>query len=109
MSEVNVVKMPDFETVFQAYTGKAGCMCGCNGKYSVASKHRKFASEDRGYAHDDEDISDRSVKIIYNKIAKALARGEKLTTSSKPFGCSTNYISYEVNNRYLVVYYIVAQ
>ena len=36
--------------VARTYSGKPGCMCGCKGKYSEAGE------------------SDRSVKIIYNKV-----------------------------------------
>lgn len=105
--EIDAVKMPEFEKVFQTYTGRPGCMCGCLGKYSVKSNHRKFADKDRGYPHNDEDINDRSVKIIFNKIAKALKEGKKVTTSSRPFGYSTNYIAYQTETRNLVAYYIV--
>ena len=38
--------------VLRVYSGKPGCMCGCKGKYSEAGE------------------SDRSVKIIYNKVMK---------------------------------------
>ena len=56
--------------VVKVYNGKIGCMCGCNGKYKVATAHREYADKNRGYAYDDEDISDRSVKIIFNKVMK---------------------------------------
>lgn len=54
---------------FKVYSGKNGtCMCGCAGKYATASQHKAYAAADCGYETDD--ISDRSVKIMYNKVMK---------------------------------------
>jgi hypothetical protein len=51
--------------VFKVYSGKGGCMCGCNGKYSYtqegADKHHP------GYDVGDM-VSERSVKIIAGKV-----------------------------------------
>ena len=45
-------------------------MCGCSGTYRYASAHRKTAGKDRGYKVDDEEISDRRVKTVFNKMVK---------------------------------------
>jgi hypothetical protein len=37
------------EQVCEAYSGKQGCMCGCNGRYSVNPAHKAEADSERGY------------------------------------------------------------
>lgn len=68
------MKTLDLSKVSSVYSGAQGkCCCGCSGKHSYASQHREWASKNRGYAIDDDQISDRSVKIITGKINKAIA------------------------------------
>lgn len=50
--------------ILKVYSGKHGCMCGCNGKYYVNPDHRAEADKARGYAYDDEDMSMRMVKRV---------------------------------------------
>ena len=51
--------------VIKVYSGKPGCMCGCNGKYSYTAKS---AVED-GPGYDvSEFVNERSVKILFNKV-----------------------------------------
>jgi len=52
------------ELVMKVYSGKQGCMCGCRGKYWVHPNHRAEADKDRGYAHDDDEVSAKQVKRI---------------------------------------------
>ena len=59
------------EDVLQVYSGKQGCMCGCNGKYFVNPSHREEADKEHGYAHEDADMSPRMVK----KVLKLLQEG----------------------------------
>ena len=60
------------ENVSSVYSGVNGrCCCGCAGKHTYAQAHRRFASANRGYPVTDEEISDRSVKLIVGKIQKA--------------------------------------
>ena len=59
-----------FENVLSVYSGKKGCACGCNGKYSYSSHGQKESGESRGYSVDDNEVSDRSVKIIMGKFQK---------------------------------------
>lgn len=84
------------DNVFKVYSGKPGCMCGCNGKYKMASAHAVFAAAERGYAVDADDISDRSVKIIFNKIIKNPAH---------KYDADANCIYVETATRNLVAYF----
>ena len=58
--------------VIKSYTGRTGCMCGCRGNYRVASAHLAAASAERGYAYDASEVSDRSVKIVVNKLNRLI-------------------------------------
>jgi len=61
--------MLDLSTVYKVYTGKANrCCCGCSGKYKIASQHRAFADQDRGYEHDDSDVNDVAVRRVVGRI-----------------------------------------
>ena len=61
--------MLDVKNVTRVYNGKLGaCMCGCSGKYTTASAYREHVSKERGYPVSDEEVSDRSVKIIAKKV-----------------------------------------
>ena len=51
--------------VRKVYSGRYGCMCGCRGKYSYAA----------GCAESEYDeVNERSVKIIFNKVMNNPAR-----------------------------------
>lgn len=53
---------------YKVYSGKAyKCMCGCAGKYSYTLQGAK--EHNPGYSVDDA-ISERSVKIIVNRILR---------------------------------------
>jgi len=57
------------KAITSVYSGINGrCCCGCSGKHRYASKYRESASNRRGYVVSDEEVSDRSVKIISNKV-----------------------------------------
>lgn len=60
--------MIKFEDVFQSYNGRPGCMCGCNGTYSIPSHVTiEEANKEVGWnAYDHH--SDRSVKLAVNKV-----------------------------------------
>lgn len=60
--------MLDLNKIVKVYNGKVGCMCGCNGYYKVPAVNKDLASKERGYPYSDEDVSDRSVKIIAKKV-----------------------------------------
>ena len=54
-------------TIAKVYSGKMGCMCGCNGKYSYSARGAVEASP--GYDVSDK-VNERSVKIIAGKVLK---------------------------------------
>ena len=54
-------------TIAKVYSGKMGCMCGCNGKYSYTARGAVEANP--GYDVSDK-VSERSVKIIAGKVLK---------------------------------------
>jgi hypothetical protein len=54
--------------VTRVYNGKIGCMCGCNGKYSTNPAYREHVGAERGYPVSDDEVSERSVKIIAKKV-----------------------------------------
>ena len=64
--------MLDLSKVYKVYNGQAGrCACGCSGKYHVASAHRQFADQDRGYPYNDSDVNDVTVRKVVGKILSA--------------------------------------
>jgi hypothetical protein len=66
--------------VIDVYSGKnKGCCCGCSGKYSYTERNRAVGGFVRGYEVSDDEISDRSVSIILNKMRKNASRVEKLS------------------------------
>lgn len=58
------------EHVQAVYSGKPGCACGCRGKHSYPSSMKGLGVQIRGYAIGEEEISDRSVTTILNKVKK---------------------------------------
>jgi len=58
--------MIEFDKVFRSYNGKRGCMCGCNGKYSLPERPALADSSD------ESNISNRSVRIAVNKLNRTL-------------------------------------
>lgn len=54
------------DNVQSVYSGKANrCCCGCSGK------HTHVADVNRGYPITADEVNDRTVKIIFNKVMKA--------------------------------------
>ena len=86
----------ELNKVIKVYSGKPGCMCGCNGRYRVASAHVNAAGDARGYEYDADDVSDRSVKIIFNKIVKDPAH---------KFDADANCVYLNTPTRTLVAYF----
>ncbi len=63
----------DINKVQSVYSGINGrCCCGCSGKHTYASKYKDNASKNRGYKVTNDEVNDRVVKIIVNKINKFL-------------------------------------
>ena len=80
----------DISNIAKVYSGKCGCMCGCNGKYSY----------NEGVEHEDWQgaVNVRSVKIIAGKV---------LRNPNANFTESNDYVFVEdrVANRIQVVYF----
>jgi hypothetical protein len=57
--------MLDISKIVKVYSGKLGCMCGCNGKYSYTADGA--ANYGPGYDVSDK-VNERSVRIITKKI-----------------------------------------
>lgn len=68
----------NFENVIKSYNGKIGCMCGCLGRYTIPEHVSiEAANKETGWpAYDQEDVSNRRVKIAVGKINKVLAMSE---------------------------------
>lgn len=56
----------DLQDVSSVYSGRPGCACGCRGKHTYASAHR-------GYPVTDNEVSDRTVKMMVNKMNKLIS------------------------------------
>jgi hypothetical protein len=64
------------EDVLKVYSGKNGkCMCGCAGKYTYRKTTQEIGGEKRGYPVTDDEVSDRAVKTILNKINAGIREG----------------------------------
>ena len=57
--------MLDISKIVKTYSGKMGCMCGCNGKYSYTEDGAKNFGP--GYDVSDS-VNERSVRIIAKKV-----------------------------------------
>jgi hypothetical protein len=76
--------------IVKVYSGKSGaCMCGCAGKWSYTEHGAK--TDNPGY---EPDISERSVKIIANKV---LGNNDAVKED--------NYVYVDDGKRIRVVYY----
>jgi len=90
--------MIEIDNVSSVYSGKPGCACGCRGKYAYASRHRAWASKDRGYTVTADEVNDRTVKLMVNKINKAIASGADV--KRYVWG-----VSFETDTRVYVLYF----
>ena len=101
---VELLKIEDKELAMCSYSGRPGCMCGCNGKYAYTSKLRKFSGKNRGYSIDDDEISDVAVKRMITKFKKLLKEGETVQFSHQ--SCKGDgYFFYETPTRYNAIYF----
>jgi hypothetical protein len=95
----------DLAQVASVYSGVAGkCCCGCAGKHTTASAHRVWVGEDRGYEVSDDEVNDRTVKLIVGKIEAALngeVEAADIDTNKTTHG---KYFSATVGNRLYIAY-----
>jgi len=91
----------ELANVASVYSGKDGkCCCGCAGKHTYASAHREWASQNRGYKVEDEDVSDRTVKLIVNKMNKLFEGG------ATPDYVEQDFVSVVTGARLYVAYFV---
>lgn len=66
-----IVQSLTLADIENAYSGKPGCACGCNGKYycTVASQDEVAASH--GYRYDEDQVSDKSCLRILRQVQAA--------------------------------------
>ena len=93
---VEVVE-PTIDNIISVYSGKPGCMCGCNGNYRYHPEMVEEAGKRRGYAVDEDEVSARSIKTIITKIKNAGALVDE--------GNEGKYIFAETATRVYTAYY----
>lgn len=60
----------DRANVLMVYTGKQGCMCGCNGKYRYPKANRELGHTQRGYPLNDDEVNEGTVTRVLNQLAQ---------------------------------------
>lgn len=99
------------ENVQSVYSGKPGCCCGCNGTHKYPSDARGRDKELRGYDIGEDEISDRSVKIIFNKVfggklGPAIPNSEREGLTAEQAAEEGEKIFFvETDTRLLIVYF----
>lgn len=100
--EAAAKKIVDLAQVSSVYSGKDNhCCCGCAGKHTYASAHVKWAGRDRGYAVTPDEVNDRTVKLIVNKINLCYAG---LVEGGRKDIQETDFISAVVGDRLYIAY-----
>lgn len=93
----------DKSKVRSVYSGRPGCCCGCKGNHRYASAFRKASGKARGYPVLDDEVSDRSVSIIVNKLNRNIANGDNVLESPGLDG--ETFVSFETESRLLIAYF----
>lgn len=102
---LNVEELPsviDVNDIASVYSGRPGCMCGCRGKHTYASATREASAKTRGYAIDDNEVNDRVVKMIVNKMNKLVEEGHELELDTR--NAPPSFFAVELPNRSYVAY-----
>ena len=100
----DVLNTLTIDAIRSAYSGARGkCCCGCSGNHRYASAHVDEATKNRGYSIDPDEVSDRYVKTVFNKIKKNFEEGvsDACLTVSKAFGA---HIALSLGNRMHILY-----
>lgn len=94
--------MIEFKNVIKSYTGARGCMCGCRGKYHIASHYSvERANKDCGYeAHDS--TNDRAVKMAITKLNKLINWDDPLMVAEH---VNDDHAWFDTDTRTTVVYF----
>jgi len=91
----------ELNKVASVYSGQDGsCCCGCSGKHTYASQYRDWSSKDRGYEVKENEVSDRSVKTLVNKMNKLFEDGVEKEDGDDP----SNLVSVVNGNRLYIAY-----
>ena len=91
------------DKVYSSYSGKTGCMCGCNGEYSYSKAHRHFSTRNRGYKVVDNEINDLAVTKMTNKFKKLLKTDAVVSVYiGEDEDC---HLFYETKTRYNAIYF----
>lgn len=89
----------ELDTISNTYSGaRFKCCCGCSGKHTYAKQHQAWASKDRGYEVIDDEVSDRGVKTIVNKMNKLIEEGYEAKLEE-------TYISVDTDTRVYIAYF----
>lgn len=64
------MKLQDVQSVYTGAFGK--CCCGCAGKHRYPTSQKDNGKKLRGYEIGTEEVSDRAVKLAFNKVKRAL-------------------------------------
>jgi len=89
----------DLQNVMSTYSGQRfKCACGCAGKHTYAKQYQELASKSRGYEVTDDEVSDRGVKIIVNKMNKLITEGYQTEVYD-------DFISVDTDERVYVAYF----
>lgn len=96
----------DKALVASVYTGgMSKCACGCSGTHRYASAWRQWASDNRGYEVNEDEVSDRQVTRVVNKIARIAEVGGTIEVHESRLA---RYISAEQDGRMYVAYLVDA-
>lgn len=87
------------EQVYVVYSGKPGCACGCRGNYRVNPQHLAFATKNRGYEYDANEVSLAQVKRVLRIVQQNL---DKLDCVSEEFASVKIETGYETFRVYVV-------
>lgn len=91
------VAVPTINNIISVYSGKPGCMCGCNGNHRYHPEMIAEAGKRRGYAIGEDEVSARSIKVVITKILNAGVHTDE--------GNEGKYIFAEAGNRVYTAYY----
>ncbi len=96
----------EINQIASVYSGKDGeCCCGCSGKHYYAKAHQAASSKSRGYAVTDDEVSDRMVKKVVNKINDVLAMPEDVQKAYQ-LDVGASYVSIVDGTRLYIAYYL---
>ena|SRR5690348_4415596 len=100
LATINAIKALSIEHVAKVYSGKPGCMCGCNGNYRYLSAEY-FQRFGPGYGTAEEEVNPQQVKKLLHLIqdnAKEVAIDR--WTCGKEAGCLSFDKGYYEHHRY---------